>query len=160
MTHAGETVGRAVGTGVRTLRRSAVHAGHAGAEAAARATTAVEHKLAESGQEAAKELMATTKRAKRDLAKTASRKAGQRAQKTGRRMQDTIGELTGARKRRRWPWLLAALGVAAAGTAVVVATRKPAEPVLTEEPQEQDRSSGNGTAPEPRQEPKELNRKT
>ena len=143
MTHAGETVGLAVGTGVRTLRRSAVQVGHAGAEAAARAATAVEQKLAESGQEAARELMATTKRAQR-----------------ARHIQDTIGELTAARKRRRWPWLLAALGVAAAGAVVVAVTRKPAAPVLTEEPMEEDHSAGNGTAPEPRQEPKELNRKS
>jgi hypothetical protein len=47
MTQAGETVGRAVGTGLRTLRRGAVQVGQAGAEAAARAATAAEQKLAE-----------------------------------------------------------------------------------------------------------------
>jgi hypothetical protein len=47
MTQAGETVGRAVGTGLRTLRRGAVQVGQAGAEAAARAATAAEQKLAD-----------------------------------------------------------------------------------------------------------------
>lgn len=161
MTHAGETVGRAVGTGLRTLRRGAVQVGQAGAEAAAKAAVAAEQKLAETGQETAKELVATTRRARRDLAKAgeqATRKAGRKA---ARHMHDLADSLPGAMpRRRRWPWLVAILGVVAAGTAVAMRARKHAEPepVLKDEPVT-DHMSSNGTAPKPRTEQKELDHK-
>lgn len=159
MTHAGETVGRAVGTGLRTLRRGAVQVGQAGAEAAAKAAVAAEQKLADTGQEAAKELVATTRRARRDLAK-AGEQAGKKAgRKAARHMHDLADSLPGAPKRRRWPWLLAILGVAAAGTAVMATrARKPAEPILVDEPAGE--ISSNGTAPQPRTEQKEFDRKS
>lgn len=116
MTHAGETVGRAMGTGLRTLRHRAVIAGHAGVETAARAAAAAERRLAESEQ--------------------------------------TLTAGTGV-TRRRWPWLLALIGiVAAAGTAVILRGRSSTGPAAVHEPAEPDadeqRVSGNGTAPRPR----------
>ena len=126
MTHAGETVGRAMGTGLRKMRHGAVGVGHAGAEAAARAATAAERKLAESGQELAASTGTT---------------------------------------RRRWPWLLALLGAATAGTAAVLRGRSSTEPDLVDEPAESDsntdeqRIASNGAAPQPRAAEKELDRK-
>lgn len=129
MTHAGETVGRAMGTGLRTLRRGAVGVSHTGAQAAAHAATAAERKLAQSAHDMAKDLAART---------------------------DTT--------RRRWPWLLALLGIAAvAGTAVALRRRSSTEPALIDEPAEsgsdKQRITGNGSAPQPRVEHKELDHK-
>ena len=129
MTHAGETVGRAMGTGLRTLRRGAVGVGHSGAEAAARAETNEERKLATSQRE----LMAGT-----------------------------------SETRRRWPWLLALLGIAAAGGTVVavVRSRSSTEPAPVDQSADPDvdkqQIAGNGTAPRPRPEQaqqKEFDRK-
>jgi hypothetical protein len=141
MTHAGETVGRAMGTGLRTLRRGAVQAGHAGAEVAVKAATAAEQKLAATGTEA-------------------SRRAAMR-------MHDLADSLPGAPKsRRRWPWLIALLGVlAAAGTIAALRSRR-TEPQLVEEPAEesattdQQHFTGNGSTPRPRSEQKQFNHKS
>jgi type II secretory pathway pseudopilin PulG len=168
MTHAGETVGRAVGTGLRTLRRGAVQAGQAGAEAAAQAAVAMEHKLADSGQEAVKELVKTTRKARRQLARNAQRtakdagkQARKGARKAGKNLQRTVGDLTERtqRRSRRWPWLLVG-GVAAAGVVAVLRSRQdqPTEPESVQDDRtEQDRIAGNGTAPTPRQEQKQPN---
>jgi hypothetical protein len=168
MTHAGETVGRAVGTGLRTLRRGAVQVGQAGAEAAAQAAVAVEQKLAESGQEAAKELVKTTRKARRQLARNARRtardagkQARKRADKASRNLRRTVSDLTDRtpRRRRRWPWLLVA-AMAVAGAVAVLRSRfdQPAEPQdAVDDRPEQDRIAGNGTAPMPRREEKQPN---
>ncbi|WP_309110030.1 hypothetical protein [Saccharothrix sp.] len=49
MTRAGESVGKAVGTGIRAVRRGAVRAGHVGADAAATWAERAEERLAERG---------------------------------------------------------------------------------------------------------------
>ncbi|MGW5050863.1 hypothetical protein [Actinokineospora sp. NPDC004072] len=83
MTRAGETVGKAVGTGWRAVRQGAAQARAAGAEAA----QAAEHRLAarglapqqvaeaiaESAQVAREELQESGRRARKRLAKTAAR---------------------------------------------------------------------------------------
>jgi hypothetical protein len=174
MTHAGETVGRAVGTGLRTLRRGAVQVGQAGAEAAAQAAAAMEHKLADganSGQEAAKELVKTTRKARRQLARDARRtaenagkQARKRAGKAGRNLRRTVGDLTTdstPRRGRRWPWLLVG-AMAAAGAVAVIRSRQdqPVEPQLVEDDRnEQDRIAGNGAAPMPRREQQQQDSK-
>jgi hypothetical protein len=173
MTHAGETVGRAVGTGLRTLRRGAVQVGQAGAEAAAQAAAAMEHKLADganSGQEAAKELVKTTRKARRQLARDARRtaenagkQARKRAGKAGRNLRRTVGDLTTdstPRRGRRWPWLLVG-AMAAAGAVAVIRSRQdqPVEPQLVEDRNEQDRIAGNGAAPMPRREQQQQDSK-
>ena len=85
MTRAGETVGKAVGSGWRSARRNAKRAGLAGAEATSRAAHAADRKLtehglaprqvaealAESAEVARQEVAKTTRRARRKLAKTA-----------------------------------------------------------------------------------------
>jgi len=128
MSHAGETVGRAMGTGLRTVRRGAVGVSHAGVEAAARAAVAAERKLAEAGQEL------------------------------------TVGT---SPARRRWPWLVALLGiVAAAATATVLRGRSSSDPAPVDQSDDPDAAeqgiSRNGIAPQPRTEQaerKEFDRK-
>jgi hypothetical protein len=85
MTRAGETVGKAVGSGWLATRRGAERAGQAGVEAAARAAKTADRKLterglaprqlsealAESAEVARQEVVKTTRRARRKLAKTA-----------------------------------------------------------------------------------------
>ena len=166
MTHAGETVGRAVGTGLRTLRRGAVQVGHAGAEAAAHAATAVEQKLAESGQDA-KELVNTTRKARRRMARNARRtaqdagkQARKRAGKASKHLRHAVSDLTEhtPRRRRRWPWLLVG-AMAAAGAVAVLRSRtdEPVQPAEVDDRPEQDRIAGNGSAPMPRQAEKQPN---
>lgn len=85
MTRAGETVGKAVGSGWRTARRNAKRAGLAGAEATSRAAHAADRKLterglaprqvaealAESAEVARQEVVKSSRRARRKLSKTA-----------------------------------------------------------------------------------------
>jgi hypothetical protein len=67
MTRAGETVGKAVGSGWRSARGSAKRAGQAGAGVTSRAAEA----LAEGAEAARQEVVRTTRRARRKLAKKA-----------------------------------------------------------------------------------------
>ncbi len=85
MTRAGETVGKAVGSGWRSARDNAKRAGLAGAEATSKATQVADRKLAERGvaprqlaealaegaEVARQEVARTTRRARRKLAKAA-----------------------------------------------------------------------------------------
>lgn len=85
MNRAGETVGKAVSTGLLAARRGAKRAGQAGAEATTRAAHTADRKLTERGvaprqlaeafvegaEVARQEVAKTTRRARRKLAKTA-----------------------------------------------------------------------------------------
>jgi hypothetical protein len=85
MTRAGETVGKAVGSGWLSVRRNAKRAGQAGAEATVRAAHAADRKLTERGvapqqltvalaegaEIARQEVVKTTRRARKKLARTA-----------------------------------------------------------------------------------------
>jgi hypothetical protein len=85
MNRAGETVGKAVSTGLLAARRGAKRAGQAGAEATSRAAHTADRKLTERGvaprqlaeafvegaEVARQEVAKTTRRARRKLAKTA-----------------------------------------------------------------------------------------
>jgi hypothetical protein len=85
MTRAGETVGKAVSSGLVAARRNAKRAGQAGAEATSRAAYKADRKLtergvaprqiaealAESAEVARQEVAKTTRRARKKLAKTA-----------------------------------------------------------------------------------------
>ncbi|HEX6359770.1 hypothetical protein [Actinophytocola sp.] len=101
MTRAGETVGKAVGSGWRTARRSAKRAGQAGIDATSRAAHTADRKLTERGvaprqlagalaegaEVAKQEVVKTTRRARRKLAKKAkhTRKDLARAAKQARK---------------------------------------------------------------------------
>jgi hypothetical protein len=85
MTQAGETAGKAVGTGLRTLKRQAAKAGQTGADVTAKAAAVAEQKLAERGLApqrlsealaenagiARDELVKSTRRTRKRLAKSA-----------------------------------------------------------------------------------------
>jgi len=85
MTRAGETVGKAVGSGWQSAQRGAKRAGPSGAEATIKAAQAADRKLTEHGvaprqltealvegaEIARQEVVKTTRRARRKLAKTA-----------------------------------------------------------------------------------------
>ncbi|MCP2168981.1 hypothetical protein [Goodfellowiella coeruleoviolacea] len=88
MTRAGESVGRALGTGLRAVRQGAVRAGHAGAEAASQVVGTAETKLADHGivpdrlfdalSERAEEVGRSTRRARKNLARQRRQLARQR----------------------------------------------------------------------------------
>jgi hypothetical protein len=93
MTQAGESVGKAVGTGLRTIRRNAVRAGQAGAEQAAKAAVAAEHKFAEQTstlvdnvEAAREELVKSSRRARRKLAKNAKKTANKAAKRASTKL--------------------------------------------------------------------------
>ncbi|MBW4719488.1 hypothetical protein [Saccharothrix obliqua] len=122
MTRAGESVGKAVGTGLRAVRRGAVRAGHAGADAAATWAERAEGKLAERGvtadhvrnvvvdragalAEKAGEVEKSTRKSRKQLAKKAKGyrkdvlKAAERARKETRsRAKDVRKAAKQARK--------------------------------------------------------------
>lgn len=157
MTQAGETVGRAVGTGLRTLRRGAVQAAAAaeqklaeGAETVRDATADTQAELAKTSRRARKQLVRDAKQTGKELAKSVKR-----ARKTARNASTVPGDLFAAatqpKRRKKWPWLLG-LGIAAAGAgAVYVLRNKQADaPSAEDQPEADDRL--NGSAPQPRTE--------
>ncbi|HVV23132.1 MAG TPA: hypothetical protein VHF06_27105 [Pseudonocardiaceae bacterium] len=155
MTHAGETVGRAVGTGLRTLRRGAVQVAAAaehklaeGAETVRDATAAQQAEVARTGRKARRQLVREAKQTGRELVKSAKQ-----ARKTARTAIAVPGDVfaaatTPAKRRRTWPWLLAiGVAVAGAGTAYVLKNQQKDKPRTDAED-----DSRNGSAPEPRHE--------
>ncbi|RKT71521.1 hypothetical protein DFJ66_4812 [Saccharothrix variisporea] len=122
MTRAGESVGKAVGTGIRAVRRGAVRAGHVGADAASTWAERAEEKLAERGVtadrvrgvvadragllvEKAEEVEKSTRKTRKQLAKKAKGvrkdlvKAAERARKEAKvRAKDVRKAAKQARK--------------------------------------------------------------
>ena len=111
MTRAGESVGKAVGTGLRAARRGAVRAGHVGADAAVQIATKAEHKLAERGvtadqlrgalAETADVLAAKAEEVEKQTRRTRKRLAKQRkqlAKKGGKARADLLERAEGVRK--------------------------------------------------------------
>nr|BFE47231.1 hypothetical protein GCM10017745_06580 [Saccharothrix mutabilis subsp. capreolus] len=122
MTRAGESVGKAVGTGIRAVRRGAVRAGHVGAETAATWAGRAEERLAERGVtadhirgivadragllvEKAEEVEKSTRKTRKQLAKKAKgvrkdlAKAAERARKEAKvRAKDVRKAAKQARK--------------------------------------------------------------
>ncbi|WP_367133837.1 hypothetical protein [Saccharothrix sp. HUAS TT1] len=154
MTRAGESVGKAV----RAVRRSAVRAGHVGADAAVQLAERAEGKLAERGVtrdyvrgvvadkagalvERAEEYEKSTRRGRKQLAKRAKgvrkdlAKAAERARKEAKvRAKQARKELAAAKhpKSRRWPWVLGVFA-AAAVAGYLALTKRPQEVRLEEE---------------------------
>lgn len=158
MAHAGETVGRAVGTGLRTLRRGAEQVAAAaeqklsdGLDAANEARTMA--------ADARTEVVGTSRKARKQLAREAKltakelTRSAQQVRKTARTALAVPGDLVSAatpkqRRRRKWPWLLGlGIAVAGAGAAYVLKSRQepptqPAEPVATPEPRREEQVDG------------------
>jgi len=140
MAQAGETMGRAVGTGLRTIRRGAEQVAAAASEGLDKAGDVRNHRaeIVETGRRARKQLAREAKLTAQEVAKSAKQ-----ARKTARTALAVPGDLVAAatpkQRRRRWPWLLG-LGIAAAGagTAYVLKSRQPAadtEPVVDTVPE-------------------------
>jgi hypothetical protein len=165
MTHAGETAGRAVGTGLRTLRRGAVQVGQAGIEAVREATADTQAEVVKTTRKARKQLVKDARKAAKttgnDLAKSAKR-ARKHAGRTARDARGAANDLMaaaksgGAKRGRRWPWLVG-IGVVAVGAGAAYALKssqqvKLSAPEQVDDLTEQERIATNGSAPHPRQE--------
>jgi vacuolar-type H+-ATPase subunit H len=173
MTHAGETVGKAVGTGLRNLRLGAVQVGQAGVEAVRDATAETQAEVVattrrarkqlvkdarRTGKSAAKDARRTAKSAAKDLGR-GSKRARKHAVRTARNAKGAANDLLaaagpGRNKRRRWPWLLG-IGVVTAGAAAAFAMKGQQETAPAPEQiedRDKDRFATNGTAPHARPE--------
>jgi hypothetical protein len=164
MTHAGETAGRAVGTGLRSLRLGAVQVGQAGIDAVREATAETQAEVVKTTRKARKQLVKDARRTAKNTGKDLSKSAKRARKHAGRTARDARGAATdlmaaakpGATKRgRKWPWLLA-IGVAAVGAGAAYAMKttqqdKPSAPVRDDDLTEQERIATNGTAPKPKQ---------
>ena len=162
MTRAGETVGKAVGTGLKAARQGVVRAGHvAEVKLAERGITADqvrgalvdradllmgkaegwEKQTRKSRKRLAKKTATDPRRAHRQGRRGAQGSPqGRQARAQGRQVRAkeirkaaaNLG--AGAPKRRRWPWVLGLL-VAAAAAGYVALTRRPEEVHLQDEEQ-------------------------
>ena len=157
MTEMGTRMGKALGTSLHAARVNAIRAGQAGLDKATQAVGLAEQKLSEHGvspqqiqetltdnAEVAKTQVAkVTRKARKELAKQArlaskelgkrSAKAGKRAKRAAKGFADVMEPAT--RRRRRWPWAVGLLAVAA-GATLVVLSRRPREIPFDEEPVE------------------------
>ncbi|WP_157433909.1 hypothetical protein [Actinoalloteichus sp. GBA129-24] len=135
MAAAGESVGRAMGSGVKTVREGAQRAGKASAQAtikaARQAARSAESQLAERGltpqqlleliESNAQEGKKTVAVNKRKLRKQQAR-TGRDLRKAGRSARRELEKkFKSTHKRRRWPWVL---GLIALGAVAVAATRR------------------------------------
>lgn len=132
MAVAGERVGMAVGTGMRTARRLATRTGRAGAAASRQAAARAQQELVNRGvsTDELREILAkqTSSLSATNVAQM-SRKARRRLARNTRAARKELAariDPGSYRQRRKWPWVLlalAALGVAAS----VVLSRRPVE---------------------------------
>lgn len=100
MTRAGETVGKAVGSGWLAVRRNAKHAGRVGADATTKAAHAADRKLTERGvapQQLAVALAESAEVARQEVVKTTRRTS----KKLARKAKHTRKELAKAAKQAR-----------------------------------------------------------
>lgn len=133
MARAGESVGKAVGTGIRSARHGATRAGHAGAELSKHAAARAEQELASHGISADElqeqlalkatgmsraDLAKKGKKARKQWEKKAAKSRKQLAKNTKSARRELASKIDPVpKKRRKWPWVLlvlVGLGVAAA----------------------------------------------
>lgn len=148
MSRAGENVGKAVGTGIRTARDGATRAGKAGAEMSKHAAARAEQELAEHGitAEELQEQLAqrATGMSRKDLTKKGKKARKQWEKKAAKSRKDLAKNTKAARKdlaakidpepqrgRRKWPWVLLILAGLAAAAAVAL-SRRPEELPIAE----------------------------
>lgn len=140
MTRAGENMGKAVGTGIRSARVSARRAGEVGVAMSKQAAAAAEQELANHGistddlQEqiaqrvtgkSRKQLRKQAKIVRKDLDKRTAKSRKQLAKNTKIARKELAARLDPP-KRRKWPWVLLVLaGLGAAAAAAL--SRRPEE---------------------------------
>lgn len=160
MSRAGESVGRAVGTGVRSARHGAAHARKAGSKVTRQAVVLAEQELAAHGistddlQEriaqratgmSRKELAKRSKQARKNWDKRTAKQRKQLAKNTKAARKELAGKIdpSHAPKRRKWPWVLLILaGLGAAAAAAL--SRRPEELPITAEERIPGRESDGG----------------
>lgn len=143
MSRAGENVGKAVGTGVRSARHGAARASKVGAEISRQAYLLAEQELASHGistddlQErlaqratgmSRKELGKRGKKARKQWDKKTAKSRKQLAENTRAARKELAGRIDPPKPkgRRKWPWVLLTLA-ALAGAAAAALTRRPEE---------------------------------
>ncbi|MEU6264378.1 hypothetical protein [Saccharopolyspora shandongensis] len=148
MARAGESVGKAVGTGLKSARHGAKRAGEVGMALSKQAAARAEQELANHGY-STDELQeriaqATTGMSRKELAKRGRKARKEWEKKTAKSRKQLAKNTTVARKelaaiidpgkpkrRRKWPWVL--LVLAGLGAAVAVAfSRRPEEMPIAE----------------------------
>lgn len=140
MAVAGERVGRAVGTGVRTARQVATHTGLAGAAASKQAAARAQEELVNRGLSASKVCERLAQQTSSLSTANVTRKSRQARRRLARNTNAARKELAARldpeshRHHRRWPWIVLAL--AALGVAAVVLSRRPEEMPTTEADQD------------------------
>ncbi|MBB5154281.1 hypothetical protein [Saccharopolyspora phatthalungensis] len=148
MARAGESVGKAVGTGIKSARHGAKRAGEVGVALSRQAAVRAEQELASRGYstEELQELLAqrATGMSRKELAKRGRKARKQWDKKTAKSRKQLAKNTLAARKelaaridpgkpkqRRKWPWMLLALiGLVAAAAAVF--SRRPEELPIAE----------------------------
>ncbi|MBQ0922395.1 hypothetical protein [Saccharopolyspora endophytica] len=153
MAKAGETVGKAVGTGIKQARHGAKHAGETGAVLSRQAAARAEQELANRGYstEELQELIAqrATGKSRKELAKQAkqARKDWEKRTTESRKRLAARIDPTPVKKKRRWPWLLLMLVVLGIAAAAIALTRRPEELPLAAADDEPWDSHTPGTTP-------------
>lgn len=172
MARAGEGMGKAVGTGIRTARHGATRAGKVGMEVSRQAAVIAEQELASHGistddlQErlaqratgmSRKELGKRGKKARKQWEKKAAKSRKQLAKNSeiARKELATKIDPSKGKKRRKWPWLLLALAAVGVGAAAAL-SRRPEELPVAEadhdklpprESESRHSASNNGSVP-------------
>ncbi|WP_090060278.1 hypothetical protein [Lentzea fradiae] len=160
MTRAGESVGKAVGTGLKAARQGVVRAGHAAevklaergitadqvrgtlvdradtlmskAEQWEKQTRGSRKRLAKQSAKTRADLMSKAEVVRKEV-KKAAKQARKDAKVRAKEIRKAAAQLSGdAPKRRRWPWVLGLL-IAAAAAGYVAMTRRPAEVYLQDD---------------------------
>lgn len=169
MSRAGENLGKAAGTGVRTARRGAYRVSKKGAEISRQAAVLAEQELASHGistddlQEriaqratgmSRKELAKRGKKARKQWDKKSAQSRKQLAKNTKAARKELAGRIDPTPKgRRKWPWVLLVLAGLAAAAAVALSRRPEELPVVEAEhdrfpSQNSDGRSSNGSEPQ------------
>ncbi len=153
MAQAGETVGKAVGTGLRTARHGVTHAGKVGVEVSKQAASRAEQELASHGisTDDLQEQLAqkATGMSRRQLAKKGRKARKQWEKRTGESRRQLAKNTRAARKelaakiapppargRRKWPWVLLALAGIAVAAAVLLSRRPEEFPIASADSQD------------------------
>ncbi|WP_207922232.1 hypothetical protein [Saccharopolyspora terrae] len=154
MAKAGETVGKAVGTGIKQARHGAKRAGETGAVLSRQAAARAERELASRGYstEELQELIAqrATGKSRKELAKQAkqARKDWEKRTIESRKRLAAKIDPTPVKKKRRWPWLLLMLVVLGVAAAAIALTRRPEElPLAAADDEPWDSQTPGTTAP-------------
>lgn len=146
MARAGEGMGKAVGTGLRTARTGATRASKVGLEVSRQAAALAEQELAQRGistddlQErlaqratgmSRKELSKRGKKARKQWEKKAAKSRKQLAKNTETARKDLATKIdpSKGKRRRKWPWAVLVLGGLAAAAAVALSRRPEELPV-------------------------------